>query len=128
LELARATLRWRIDRGDSPDHAVRQLERTLENKGVGALHKSTADRRQTIAAMSELSLELLPWEDRQRLTELAIFAEDIAIPLEAVGALWRLHRRDTQETAKKLEESRLQRERTQPVPSCCYASRNDCRN
>jgi WD40 repeat protein len=55
----------------------------------------------------EVSLKLLSGGDRKRLFDLSIFPEDVAIPLSAVGALWRLDEWETEEAAQRLAKLSL---------------------
>jgi hypothetical protein len=47
-----------------------------------------ADRGRAVAATVEASLTLLAPPDLERYLDLAIFPEDIDIPLEVLGLLW----------------------------------------
>jgi len=72
-------------------HASSRMLEILQDKGVSALKKSSAEpRHQTVSAVIEQSLTLLEAEDQQRLSEISVFPEDIDIPLSAVATLWGL--------------------------------------
>jgi hypothetical protein len=74
-------MRERIRQGDSASHAAERLLKIIERKGVGALKDPTAEaRHRTIASVVEASIDLTSAEG-QRLAELSIFPEDVAIPL-----------------------------------------------
>jgi len=108
LELARATMGQRIERGDSAEGALHHVLRALEKRGVGALRNSTAEPRyRTIETVIGASLELLGHEERSRFCELAIFPEDVSIPLTAVSCLWRLEEWETEDTAQALAQLSL---------------------
>ena len=108
LELARATMGQRIARGDSAEGALYHVMRALEKKGVGALRKSTAEPRyRTIDTVIEASLELFGQDQRSQYSELAIFPEDVSIPLTAVRCLWGLEEWETEDTAQALAQLSL---------------------
>jgi WD40 repeat protein len=89
LELARAMIRQRVDRGDQPAKAVQIIEQALGKRGIGVLRKDTADaRHRTIDATLQVTLQVLSSDERERLAELSIFPEDVAIPLESAAAVW----------------------------------------
>jgi hypothetical protein len=103
LELARASIERRVLSGDTSENAIQYVERALGKKGLTFLAKDTAEaRHQTIAATLALTTDLLSAVDRQRLCELAIFPEDIEIPVSAAGALWGTDEFDTGESAQTL--------------------------
>ena len=103
LELARAMMRQRIEQGDSAENAAQRLIQTLQKKGPRGLAKGTGDpHHRTIDAVLGRSLELLGSDDRTRLIELAIFPEDVPIPLSAAASLWGLDESDVEETAQRL--------------------------
>jgi len=88
LRLANRTLRHRIIRQKmAASKALDAVELDLARKGVLAFD---AERDQAVAAMVEASLELLGPAERQRYTELAIFPQDVAIPLARAAELWHL--------------------------------------
>jgi hypothetical protein len=55
----------------------------------------------------EASLELLDGEERTRLSELAIFAEDTDVPLRVIELLWGLDDLDSQEILERLADYAL---------------------
>ncbi len=105
LELACAMMRQRMDQGDSALRAADRLLQILNRKGPRGLAKGTGDpQHRTIDGVLEGSLELISANnpsDRQRLTELSIFPEDVAIPLSAAAALWQLDEFEAEETAQR---------------------------
>jgi WD40 repeat protein len=110
IELARATVRQKLELGEAPQKALQYVSRALEKKGLSAIGKQTAERRhRTIDSTLQAGFGLLPEEDRDRLTELSIFPEDVAIPLSAAGVLWALDEFDTEETAQKFARLSLLR-------------------
>jgi hypothetical protein len=93
LRLANRTLRQRIQHQRMPvSKALDAVEQDLARKGVLAFDPSrdVAERDQAVAATVEASLELLESAERQRYTELAIFPQDLPIPLARAAELWQL--------------------------------------
>jgi WD40 repeat protein len=108
LKLASATLKQRIERGDTLANAVEYLRRALDRRGVTAFDRRDAvERSDAVARTIEVGLDLLKEAERQRLAELAIFAEDVPIPLTAAGALWRLDEFDTEDLVQRLDGQSL---------------------
>lgn len=93
LRLANRTLRQRIQHQRMPvSKALDAVEQDLARKGVLAFDPSrdVAERDQAVAATVEASLELLESAERQRYMELAIFPQDVPIPLARAAELWQL--------------------------------------
>jgi NB-ARC domain len=93
LRLANRALRQRVIAQKTPmSKAMDAVERELTRKGVLAFDptRSAGDRDKTVAATVEASLELLDANERQRYTELAIFPQDVPIPLFRAAELWQL--------------------------------------
>ena len=57
--------------------------------------------------MLEASLDLLDHTQRRRLVELAIFPEDVAIPLGAAAAVWDLDELDAEDLARRFAQLSL---------------------
>jgi hypothetical protein len=73
LELAGATIRHRVARGDALDRALEALDQMLSRRGPAAFdRRRPSERNQAIALTIDASLEPLDAEDRTRLTELAV--------------------------------------------------------
>lgn len=92
LRLANRALQHRIDRQHTPpEAAVDAVRAELERKGVRAFDPRTQvqERDQAVAATIEASLEMLDAAERERCAELAIFPQDVSIPLVQAAALWR---------------------------------------
>lgn len=83
INLANAILRRRIERGESPKAATEALYRALKRKGLEAFNLDDA-----VKTMLKLSVELLTKVEQELFQMLAVFAEDVDIPLEAVEVLW----------------------------------------
>jgi hypothetical protein len=92
LRLANRTLRQRVRQKMTVSQALDAVERDLARKGVVALDvaRDVSERDQAVAATVEASLELLLPAERQRYAELAIFPQDVPIPLGRAAELWRL--------------------------------------
>jgi hypothetical protein len=101
LELARAMMHFRIGQGDSHEHAADWLLQVLSRKGAKGLARGIGDaHHRTIDGLLEGSPALLDVDNRQRLVELSIFPEDVAIPLSSASALWGFDEFDAEETAQ----------------------------
>ncbi|MDH4053741.1 MAG: hypothetical protein OEU93_19410, partial [Rubrivivax sp.] len=93
LKLANRALHHRITMQKTPAAAaVDAVEGELMRKGVVAFDPrlQVQERDQAVAATIEASLEMLDPLERERCTELAIFPQDVVIPLAQAAALWRL--------------------------------------
>ncbi len=103
LELARATMRQQIEKGESAKNAAQYIFDALAEEGVDALEKRTADpRHRTVSAVLSVSLQLLAADDSQDLAKLSIFPEDVAIPLSAAGGVWGTTAFATKKKAQRL--------------------------
>ena len=90
LKLANGVLRDRVRvAGQSIEDALAYIQAALGRRGLSAFDKrAEADRRRATADTIDISLGLLEEDERQRLIELAVFPEDIAIPLGTITRLW----------------------------------------
>ncbi|MBN2003977.1 MAG: CHAT domain-containing protein, partial [Anaerolineae bacterium] len=89
LGLANGALRARIDRGQSLDDALAWVNRALDKRGLTAFDARDAEaRNQAVTLTLGVSLDLLTADERARYTELAVFPEDVDIPLAALEVLW----------------------------------------
>ncbi|PJF35532.1 MAG: hypothetical protein CUN49_10120, partial [Candidatus Thermofonsia Clade 1 bacterium] len=115
LKLANSVLRNRISRGESLRQALEYANRAYDRRGLGAFDPANPeDQRNAAAATLKVSLDQLDQQDRERFSELAIFPEDVDVPLSAVERLWRatgaLDDVDSQRLCERLDEfSLLQR-------------------
>jgi WD40 repeat protein len=108
LELAGSALANRIKRGDTPENAVRYIGRKLDKHGVTAFdHHNPSARHQAVANTIDASLDLVENVERQRLIELAVFPEDVMIPIEAAAVIWQLDQWDTEERIEQFENLSL---------------------
>ena len=89
LNLVNGGLRRRVARGQPPERAAEEIARRLAIEGPAAFDPARpADRSRAVAATVEASLALLDPADRERYVDLAIFPEDVDIPLDVLGLLW----------------------------------------
>ncbi len=89
LGLVNRVLRRRTARGEASAEAVDWVLGRLTAQGPAALDPSRpADRAQAVAATVEASLGLLSPAGRARCLDLAIFPEDVPIPLTVLSLLW----------------------------------------
>lgn len=108
LALGGAALRQRIDRGDTIDGALDYMNRALDKRGITAFDRErAADRHAAVASTLDVSLELLSEADRCRCEELAIFPEDVAVPISVAGELWGLDAFDTEDALARLDNGSL---------------------
>jgi WD40 repeat protein len=90
LKLVNSVFCYRVQEYDQPlSAALEHIRTTLDNRGLIAFDTRDAESRdQAVAITVELSLDRLTASERERYEELAIFPEDIDIPLETVSRLW----------------------------------------
>lgn len=110
LELAAATARRRLARGQTLTDALAYLHHALDRHGVRALSVHNAsDRRQSVDVTMRLSLDQLSAGDRDACCALAIFPEDTDVPLAVVAVLWGQDDFQTEARAECLADSSLVR-------------------
>lgn len=108
LELANGVLKKRINRGDNFINAIFHLNQRLDKKGVIAFDaKDPKERNQAVAKTIEVSLELLQSDERNLYMKLAIFPEDIDIPIQTICQLWRLDQIETEELLLNIDNLSL---------------------
>ncbi|MBN1875578.1 MAG: CHAT domain-containing protein [Anaerolineae bacterium] len=89
ISLVNGALRTCIEWGQSPDNALAWVNRTLDKHGLTAFDaREPKAREQAVALTIEMSLNLLDTNERTRYLELAIFPEDVDVPLDALVTLW----------------------------------------
>lgn len=90
LKLANGVLRRRlVDAGQGFAQAVDWINRALDRKGVVAFDARDADERnRAVARTIRLSLEGLAENEVQRFFDLAVFPEDLDIPIQVVERYW----------------------------------------
>ena len=89
LNLINGVLRSQVARGQPAVDAAADTVRRLVSEGPAVLDPARpGDRSRAVAATVEASLALLEPADRHRYLDLAIFPEDVDIPLPVLGLLW----------------------------------------
>lgn len=92
--------------------AIAGVNRRLDLRGLTAFDaKTEADRTNAIAKTIDVSLELLDERERARFADLAVFPEDVDVPLGVVARFWRefgvVHEIDTEDILRRLESLSL---------------------
>ena len=89
LKLANGVLRDRMGRGEALAKAMAYLNKALDKRGLTAFDAENAHARDAaVSATLRVSFDLLLEEQYARYQELAIFPEDVAIPLATLEKLW----------------------------------------
>src|SRR5260221_960940 len=89
LKLANGVLRDRVGRGEALVNALAYLNKALDRRGLTAFDAQNAqDRNAAVGATLRVSFELLQAEQYARYQELAVFPEDVDIPLTTLQKLW----------------------------------------
>jgi WD40 repeat protein len=89
LKLANGVLRDRVGRGETLAKALTYLNKALDKRGLTAFDAANAQARDAaVSATLRVSFDLLQAEQYARYQELAIFPEDVAIPLATLEKLW----------------------------------------
>ncbi|HEX7329902.1 MAG TPA: NB-ARC domain-containing protein [Pyrinomonadaceae bacterium] len=90
LRLVNSALRNRIENDrQSPRDAVTWINRALDKRGLTYFDARNSDERhQAVVRTIGVSLDLLSAQERERYAELAIFPEDVEIPLATLEKLW----------------------------------------
>jgi WD40 repeat protein len=82
-------LRDRVGRGEALANALAYLNKALDKRGLTAFDAANAQARDAaVSATLRVSFELLQAEKYARYQELAVFPEDVAIPLATLEKLW----------------------------------------
>jgi hypothetical protein len=108
LKLANGWLRHRVERlGETLPQALIYANEALGRRGLDAFNASASvSRDQAVSKTVDVSLELLSGSEGIRYRELAIFPEEVDIPLATIQKLWGstggLDGFDTQELCDKL--------------------------
>ncbi|HYU72464.1 MAG TPA: NB-ARC domain-containing protein, partial [Ktedonobacteraceae bacterium] len=89
LSLANGMLRQRVHQHEPLRAALDYLQRAYRKRGVVAFDAKNADARsEAVAKTLDISVEELTEEDAARYRELALFPEDVDVPLVTVQRLW----------------------------------------
>ena len=109
LKLASGQLRARVERNEPLAKALDYVQRALVKRGLTAFDSDNPHHRsEAVQATLGASLAELKKPDQvERLQELAIFPEDIDIPLKVVERYWGLDELDTEDLATRLDDLSL---------------------
>ena len=108
LKLAGGAMRQRIDHGDSVTGALQYVGKALDRRGVTAFDPENAEERHdAVSSTLDIGLEQLSEADRRRCAELAIFPEDVDVPIAVVGEMWGFDAFDTEELLARLDHASL---------------------
>jgi WD40 repeat protein len=107
LKLVNAVLARRAE-SQPLDQAMLYVTALLDKKGISAFDNTTSEgREQSVARTVEVSLDFLTPNERERFVELAVFPEDVDVPVATVGKLWEarggLDELDTEQLCDKLK-------------------------
>jgi WD40 repeat protein len=107
LKLANGVLRDRVGRGEALANTLVYLNKALDRRGLTAFDAENAQARDAaVRATLRVSFDLLQKEQYARYQELAVFPEDVDIPLATLEKLWgttgRLDEFDTEELCRTL--------------------------
>lgn len=90
LGLVNSALRNRIDNNNQSLHdAMAWINKALDEGGLASFDvRKSSDRTEAVARTIGVSLDLLSEKERERYDELAIFPEDVEIPLATLEKFW----------------------------------------
>ena len=105
LRIVNGVLRHRVNTlGQNPSGALAWVNTALAHRGLTAFDAhSPQSREQAVQRTLAVSLDQLDDHEIERYDELAVFPEDIEIPLAALGKLWALRGLDEFETEELCE-------------------------
>ena len=87
--LVNGQVRKRIDRGETVTQALDWAMRRLKEAGPAGLDvNDPADRTKAVSATLQASLDLLDPEEIDRYIELAIFPQNVQVPLPVLTRYW----------------------------------------
>lgn len=113
LKLVNRAIYHRVTNGgQSLQQAIEYSSKALEKKGLTFFdNRDAASREQAVAKTLSVGIDLLDENERERYTELAVFVEDIDIPLSTLHKLWSktggLDEFDTEDLCGRLERLSL---------------------
>jgi len=104
LKLANRSLLNRINNNETLSVALAWVSKALGRKGFDALRDpdSAHQRHAAVSATLEVSLSLLSGDQRHQYERLAIFPEDVDVPLKTLETLWNLDDFDTEDLCQRL--------------------------
>jgi WD40 repeat protein len=113
LKLVNGFLRDRVVTDNEPlSLAIMGVNKRLDLKGLSAFDaRNEADRANAVAKTIGVSLELLNESERARFAELAVFPEDVDVPLGVVSRFWsetgKLDEIDSEDLLRRLQSLSL---------------------
>jgi len=108
LKLANGVLRNRVKSGDTLPNAIAYANRALDKRGLKAFDERNPIERSQAAEMTlRVSLDQLTADDREHFSQLAIFPEDVYVPLATLEKYWELDELDTEELCDRLNQFSL---------------------
>ncbi|MBS1788900.1 MAG: hypothetical protein JST85_14315 [Acidobacteria bacterium] len=108
LRLANGVLRTRTKSGEDLAAAITYANRALDKRGLKAFDANNpVERNQAVSVTLAVSLDQISDEDRARFFELAIFPEDIYVPMVTLEKYWRLDDLDTDDLCDRLYHAAL---------------------
>jgi WD40 repeat protein len=109
LKLANGALRKRIAHGETLTVALEWVAKALSRKGFDAFDNpdDKGQRNSAVSATLGVSLELLDSDQRAKYERLAIFPEDVDVPLVTLEKLWGLDDFDVEELCQRCADLSL---------------------
>jgi hypothetical protein len=113
LKLVNGFLRDRVNKNHEPlPKAIEGANKRLTSKGLTAFDaRNAAERASAIAKTIGVSLDLLDGSERERFAELAVFPEDVDVPLGVASRLWsetsQIDDLDTEDLLRRLQSLSL---------------------
>ncbi|MGH3688351.1 MAG: NB-ARC domain-containing protein [Pseudonocardiaceae bacterium] len=90
LGLVNAAIRADLDAGRKIEESMREILHELRTAGPSALDViDAAERHTAVARTIEVSLSRLPDQHRDRYLELAVFGQDVTIPVSVLARYWK---------------------------------------
>jgi WD40 repeat protein len=90
LALINGAVRAEVNSGRRTDDSMREILQELRTTGLTALDVTDADERHTAVARTiEASLSRMTVDQRNRYSELAVFGENVAIPVPVLVRYWK---------------------------------------
>ncbi len=103
LRLANGVLRNRIKSGAALAAAITYANRALDKRGLKAFDANNPlERNQAVSATLAVSLDQLSEQERARFFALAIFPEDVYVPMATLEKYWGLDDLDTEDVCDRL--------------------------
>jgi WD40 repeat protein len=108
LNLVNGVLRSRVQAGLGLKEALINAGKLYERRGViGFDSRDAGQREEAVAKTLQASIELMRTDDRARYFDLAVFAEDVDVPLAAVETLWGMDEIEAEDLCQYLVDHSL---------------------